>query len=282
MLYVITEDTNSGRDFWSVVFETLLNPTEYELVDFNTALSSTGKIVPVCGNCALDGLVDKALQKAKQGDALFVAFDSIGTSIRINTKTGKKEKFDSGDFINNTSQKCKMMGVDFYVTSYYCFEEIYLSYIEVENIVATDSNKPQLAGVLKYVRECINNHSEYYDRNRPEVQSVIQLRRDAQKNKEHFADALLYQATYAIKTGRFTISKEASKPLMCWIRDCQELSKVGKQNRKYPTQYDCDNCVFKMKGCNTIDKLIDLNNNSLIGKTSITFSDIKRKFAVQI
>lgn len=32
MLYIITEDTNSGRDFWSKVFETFLGKENYEMV----------------------------------------------------------------------------------------------------------------------------------------------------------------------------------------------------------------------------------------------------------
>lgn len=280
MLYVITEDSNSGRDFWKAVFNTFLDNTDFEIIDFNTTTSANGKIVSITGNMALDDLVNKALMKAKKDDSLFVAFDAIGTSSHINKKTGKKEYFDSGDFINNTHQKCSIKGVNFYVTSYYCFEEIYLSYIELENLVDVDSNMQQLVGVLKYVRNCINNNTEYYDRKRQEVQCVISIKPDAQKNKEHFADALLFQATYAIKTGRFTISKKEEKPLLCWLLDCTHLQ--GVKNKKYPSKYDCDNCKFKMKNCNTLEKLIDLDNNSLTSNATVTLTGIKNRFTVEI
>lgn len=58
MLYVITEDTNSGRVFWKAVFETFLKPTDYQLIDFDSTMSSDGRLVVEAGNTALDGLVD--------------------------------------------------------------------------------------------------------------------------------------------------------------------------------------------------------------------------------
>lgn len=282
MLYVITEDRNSGRDFWTIVLNSFLKNTDFEIIDFDTDIDVNGDIVPMTGNGALDNLVDKALLKAKKDDSLFVAFDSICTSTQINKEKGKKEYFDSGDFVNNTSQKCKSIGVHFYVTSYYCFEEIYLSYIELENMVANSSKSPQLAGVIKYVRDCINNNIEYYDRNRPEVKDVINITQDAQKNKEHFADALLFQSTNAIKPGRFAISKRERKPILCWLHDCKKLQLYGEENKSYPSQYECNKCIFKMKNCNTIEKLLDLDNNSLTGNADITLKGIKNKFTVQI
>ena len=194
MLYIVTEDSNSGRYFWKIVFATFLNDSDYELVEFNTSKDPQGKTVIVSGNNALDGLVDKALLKAKTNDSLFVALDAVGTCTRINQKTGKKVTFDYGDFVNNTTQKCKSANVNLYLSSYYCFEEIYLSYIELEHLVAIDSKLPNLAPIIKYVRECIDKNQEYYDRNRQEIQDVIKIKPDAATNKEHFADALLMQS----------------------------------------------------------------------------------------
>lgn len=180
----------------------------------------------------------------------------------------------------NTRQKCRIKNINLYVTSYYCFEEIYLSYIELEKLVKIDSKAPELAEIIKYVRECIDSHIEYYDRNKSEVQYVINIKPDAKKNKEHFADALLFHSTQAIRNGRFTISKKAKKSMMCWILGCKELQEA--QGRKYPSEYDCDHCKFKMKNCNTLEKLTDLNNNLLSCNAEESLSGFENRFTVKI
>lgn len=261
MLYVITEDSNSGRDFWKVAFGVLMNAGEYKVVDF--LKNSNGD--DITGNYSLDAQVDEVLRYAKPGDSIFVALDNIGSSTRLNSKTNKSIGFDSGDFVNNTMYKCQQASVGLYISSYYCFEEVYLSYIELENLVKADSRDigkgALIAPVIKYVRECIENGVEYYDRNRPEVQSIISIKTDATTNKEHFADALLYHASSNIKHGRFTIAKAQDKKWRCWLLDCADLQSRG-TSRDYPyIDYDCANCKFKMKECIKQEKLMDLDDD---------------------
>lgn len=282
MLYVITEDENSGRDFWGTVMKTFLQPTDFTMVEFDMTINSKGKKVQISGNLALDALVNKTLEKSQAGDSLFVAFDNIGMSRARTTNNGQEKYFDSGDFINRTKQKCMKTGVDFYITSYYCFEEIYLSYLELENLVRIDSKKSELASVIEYVRRNIENGTDYYKRNNVLVKKVIALRADANKNKEHFTDALLFQATRAIVNGKFTISKKASDLLKCWMMNCADLQKNGEKNHNFPSQHDCQNCKFKMREHNAAEKLLDLSKNSLINNAKVTFDDLKEQFTVKI
>lgn len=276
MLYVITEDTNSGRDFWNKVFNIFLGKDNYEMVQF--IQDKNGK--PISGNMALNRLVDKALLKAKAGDSIFIAFDNIGSSKRVNTKTAKDYGFDSGDFINITLQKCSISKVNLYISSYYCFEEIYLSYEGLYELCKIDGKDQQLTSVVKFVKDSILNGTEYYDRNNKNIQYVISKRQDAAHNKEHFADALLFQSTYGIKNGYFVISKSTNKNciLKCWTETCSVLRNKNLKN----IQHFCSNCKFCMRDKSDIEKLIDLNNRSLIDNTDIDFTELVDRFVTRL
>lgn len=214
------------------------------------------------------------------GDSLFVAFDNIGISTRINSKTGVKVGFDSGDFIRNTTQKCRLCNVNFYCTTYYCFEELYLSYTELLNLCIRDCKIADLCKALSYVQNHIKAGTEYFDRNNQNVQYIANLRADALYNKEHFADALLYQVTYNIKHGKFTISKERKKNcfLKCRIDSCDNLRVTDKVLSN--STFMCDHCKFNMANNTDIDKLLDLEKKSLLNNnsTALKFNNLNNTF----
>ena len=210
----------------------------------------------------LESMVDIALSQANKGDCLFVAFDNIGTSSRVNKKTNKKIYFDAGDFWITTNQKGINLGVEFYFTSYYCFEELYLSYLEVYNLYKEDGKDTTLLETLDYVRNHILNGTEYYDRNNDNVQTVINIKPDANKNKEHFADALLMHVTRKIRNGKFEIRKKGSSGIIkCWTMDCDYLHNHVKDLKQ--DGYICNNCKYKMKNKSTVEKLKYFDETSL-------------------
>lgn len=258
MLYVITEDTNSARDFWKITFKTFLDDKKYKFIEFN--LASNG--ATVSGNKALNGLVDKAMLQVQPGDSLFIAFDNIGASSRVNHKTGKTIGFDSGDFLLNTQQKCNLKNVNLFISSYYCFEELYLSYDGLYRLYSEDGKNKTLLNALKYVQQNILQGTEYYNRNSKYIQEVIKIKPDANTNKEHFADALLSQVTGEIKHGYFTITKNGhtSGVTRCWTKSCEELYSIKNLG---VGSYTCENCKFCMKEKSRYDKLVNLDTNSI-------------------
>jgi len=94
MLYIVTEDQNSARDFWSAVASIYLNPGEYKIEPLPNGQG---------GNTTLKKQVKAVMNKAKSGDRLFVAFDNIGNT----------HYFNPADFIYNTYIQCTHKGITF-------------------------------------------------------------------------------------------------------------------------------------------------------------------------
>lgn len=107
MVYIITEDSNSARDFWRIAADTFIGMGNYSL----EPLPADGG-----GNTTLQMQVTNVFGKIQANDILFIAFDNIG-----NTKN-----FVTSDFLNKTIARCVKKGVCFKFTTYYCFEELYL------------------------------------------------------------------------------------------------------------------------------------------------------------
>lgn len=97
MLYIITEDENSARDFWNYAASVYRSHGTYTLVP----LITNG------GNTTLKAQVDKLFQTIKTGDELFLVIDNIA----------KVHNFWAYDFINKTSVRCERKGLDLHIPS---------------------------------------------------------------------------------------------------------------------------------------------------------------------
>lgn len=259
MIYFIAEDMNSAHKFWKTVLDTF--STKYVEINKN----DKGQIV--YGNTSLDSKVDIALKVIKPGDTLFVAFDNIGSPL-----TPNNQAFDAGDFINNTNAKCMMKQVNFYITNYYCFEEIYITYDELEDMCKKDGNS-KLAEVINHVKTQIYNNREYFDKNNTYIKYVISIAKDAGKNKEHFTNVLLYQATKSIEHGYFAISKKKGGFGICWINDCNII--INK-NMGSNLNYFCYHCKYSLKKRGVKEKLVDLNKRTILKYASTNFIDLSK------
>lgn len=250
MLYIITEDSNSARVFWDCAADKFKGKENYELVPL--PVGSDGK--PTGGNTTLESQVNQAIPKLKPGDELLVVFDYIG-----NTKN-----FIPGDFIKNTIKKCSKFGASFSFTNYYCFEEIYLSYSELNRLYKNRDGKKFIADAMDFVKTCIENKKDYFDKTNDNIQKfIVDYEKDSGLNREHFANALLTAATQALN-GRFKIIKSGDcfhNQGACWLMDCGEVQK--KMSNEHEVQNICGNkCGYTCKGRCTEDKLLDLSENS--------------------
>jgi len=112
MLYVITEDSNSGRQFWRTVPNTMLGKAKFQMIE----LPMDEQGVKHGGNINLGKQVTNTLlEKASEGDTILVAFDNIEESVRKNGKTGKVIRFDPEEFIDSNSEKCRDKGGKIYI-----------------------------------------------------------------------------------------------------------------------------------------------------------------------
>lgn len=262
MLYIITEDTNSARTFWKIVADIWKTSDNYTLVPLLN--DNDGK--QVGGNTALENQVNDLLPKLNRGDELFIVFDYIN-----NTRN-----FIPGDFILLTYQKCRIAGVNFKFTSYYCFEEIYLSYTELYRMICSNGTKTTIIRALRFVQECINHGKNYFDKTQQEVIDFINFyQKDAGSNREHFANALLISVTQLLD-GKFKIIKSGNcfyHQGACWVLHCDDVRKL--MRNEYEINNVCKNkCRFTCKDCSSKEKLFDLNNHSILEKSIYDITEI--------
>lgn len=242
MIYIVTEDQNSARDFWRIVADTFLGSDNYVL-----------EPLPVGGggNTRLQEQITNVFTKIKSGDSLFIAFDNIA-----NTKN-----FVPSDFISKTSARCTKVGVNFQYTTYYCFEEIYLSY---EEFVKLSCNYKDI-DVVKVVNQCINNAKDYY---RDQiVESFMKRNCDINlSNREQFLNYLLVESSKMIY-GCFQITKSGKcfdKNAECWVKDCVQIQeRMTEQHYRNLCNQQCQYCC---KGKLSKNKLIDLKEKSIFAR----------------
>ena len=139
---------------------------------------------------------------------------------------------------------------------------LYLSYLEVYNLYKEDGKDTILLETLDYVRNHILKGTEYYDRTNANVQIVVNMKPDANKNKEHFADALLMHVTRKIRNGKFEIRKKGTSGITkCWTMSCEYLHNHIKDLKQ--DGYICTHCKYKMKNKCTVEKLKYFDKSSL-------------------
>ena len=116
MVYVVTEDSNSARYFWKITFDTF-HKGKYELLTL--PIDKSG--MTHGGNTTLDKQIQLLTAKLLPGDKVYVAFDN----------TTESKSFTPFKFLSRLQRISAELKVDVAVTTYYCFEELYLSYIEI-------------------------------------------------------------------------------------------------------------------------------------------------------
>lgn len=205
------------------------------------ANSQSGK---TAGNTTLKKQATMTLQKSEPGDTLFIAFDNVDST----------DTFCVADFINGLISVCKHKHVKLVYTKYYCFEELYLGYNGLENMCRRYIKDSMLLNVLEYVSNCIHENKNYYDINEGCIQYMISCATSAEKNREHFASALLTKVTRELM-GYFTISKKEKSFGKCWYVDCLRLKQ---NNSDKHILFFCNQCAYRCKDSKSADKLRDV------------------------
>lgn len=260
MLYIITEDSNSARVFWDYVANTFRGKDAYKMVAF--LQGKDGK--ESSGNTTLYNQLKVLLPKISSEDEIMIVFDNIV----------KANRFDSYTFLKYIRSLSENYGVNIKYTDYYCFEEVYLSYSELERL--SKDNRDVVINAIKFVRNCLLNGVNYFDIKYKQIIEFIDFYgKDSGKNREHFANALLISITQLLD-GRFRIIKSGDcfyNQGACWLLNCDDVRKL--MRNEYEVNSVCSNkCKFKCKNCTTKEKLIDLNDNSITADSTYDLTEI--------
>lgn len=231
MHYIICEDEGSGYQFFDCISKICNTPC---------------KLVSSRGNQNFSMKLLEVAEELNNGDKLLLAFDNIGVVKGFNPK----------DIIIKAVEICRIKNVNLWITMYYCFEEVFLSYSELHRLckyfAPTDNKLSQYEQVLDFVRTSIMNNEDYYDKFNPLVSNFINDIKRAGENREHFCDALLANVSRLIK-GKLSINKGSLGA--CWLSNCNDLKFKNKD-------FICHCCNYCMKDKSSVDKLLNLESNS--------------------
>ena len=183
------------------------------------------------------------------GDVFILFFDNIET---IGGKL-------TADLLTDICIMCSELGVVFRYTTYYCFEELFLSYTSIIDILEIDDSlRNELLSVQNkiltgknYFREDISFWENYFGEHRC----------GSLKTREKLSSSICNDIFKRVN-GLFFIQK--NKIGECWVCDCAN-SKLHKNV--------CSRCNYILKGSSFRDKLKDIDSNS-VSCLSLPFSTV--------
>ena len=150
-----------------------------------------------------------------------------------------------------------MVIYDLYYTTYYCFEELFLSYRYLTQMFKDGSyNKDDKAiwiDILQYACNSIHNHEEYYNKNHVLVKYVMAMIKKSGKTKEKFTKAVMTHISGSIY-GDFKVND--GKMGNCWIKSCADIVMNNKE-------YRCKICNSRFKKLCDKEKVNELEKNAI-------------------
>ena len=243
MKYIICEDSGSGFTFFKTVRDICFTEDQCE-------------VVSSYGNTNFQDTVKAIIEKLKQGDFLMLAFDSVEVS----------EDFNPKNIIISAQYGCDKAKATLYYTTYYCFEELFLSYDYLADMFMNGSykkdDKELWMKLLNYIHDSIFSGNDYYVDNEL-VSYVKSIIKKSNRTKEKFIKAVLTHISGSIR-GDFKITDGSLGK--CWLQACEIATFTNKE-------YRCKNCIYNFKGLNASEKLIEIEQHSLC-RLSTPFSTI--------
>lgn len=184
----------------------------------------------------------------KNGDTFILFFDSVETICGSLVS----------DILHGISKKCSDINVNFRYTTYYCFEELFLSYPCFLDIVNVSE---EFLRELEKVQSMLLNKQNYYREDLSFWNSYFKDQSGALKTRECLSASICSCASKTAK-GHFLINKNSIG--VCWISDCGE----AKINENV-----CKQCRYSLKDCTFREKLTSIDSTS-VSKFSLPFSTI--------
>lgn len=233
MIYIITEFDGASLAFWEAVNLNLLDNGAKTL-----ASNGLHNMINVVNRLGL-----------KAGDTLLLAIDKANSNRTVTREA----------VLEATFQLCKSKRARLLATTYYCFEEIFLSYkylVPLMNKPSTDY-KVMLAEVVQHYIRMDTDYSLVKNG----VLGDFLSKRPELCTREQAAKEILRYLSITI-VGLFeTIPKRIG---ICWIGDC---NKLRIENYKYLTPVCCSKCNYECKMTTATDKLKHLDENTLFNQS---------------
>lgn len=152
------------------------------------------------------------------------------------------------DILSDIEKQCMELKVGFKYTTYYCFEELFLSYTNLLPMLnAEDAVKDE---IIKIQNKILSSRN-YFREDISFWRAYFRHREGFLRTRESLSAGICNDIFGRIK-GAFYLQK--SKIGHCWMSDCKD-TKLHKNV--------CDNCNYKLKGCSFKAKLEDLDKNSV-------------------
>ena len=189
--------------------------------------------------------------KLAGGDSVVLFFDNV----TFDTE-GIYYEMSVPELLNEFSNVCRNHNCKFSHTTYYCFEELYLSYSGLLSILSRYPK--EYSEFLRLIQKELLSGKNYFETllETNEYDSYLSINdfkhiKNGYSTREEVSAVLLQ-----IFTRRLGHNWKISKSSLgsCWITDCS--------SEDYMVHL-CDKCTFSMKGCTFEDKLDDLHIHSV-------------------
>lgn len=251
MVYIVTEDSGAGFQFWEAVNnELLLGKAHVISTNGSKNMLYTIGITnePKNDKANLDRI------KLSPGDTLIVFLDEIGD--RHSLFVRRYIDMYMQNFCTDV-RYIRVCGV-------YSFEEFILSFTQLEHWIP--NNDTLLLEALYDIRKGIGANSRYnYWEAESDWQSKFQAKYGNQSTREQLSKAVLFRFTQYIKS--FTVRpKRPSELGICWQTDCENHIKSA-------GSMQCSKCGLVNKHMAASEKLLELNDNSVLN-SGVTLRDI--------
>lgn len=282
MIYILTEDSGSGMEFWRAVSNAFKEDWEYTFVaDGHKTL----------GGFAIQDQFNSIVKQIMPGDEVLICIDNVVPYdegyYNGDNDEDKVSKFSKrsnkgtlqycsslASQIDAIRNKCMEAFVEVKVTAYYCIEELMLSYSEVPRMYRESKPDQKMLNALEYVNYCIMNGIAYGVKRDAIKESGINL--IEHRNREKIAKYILSVVTRRMighfsipdKSGVFTQNGSGR----CWVFGCDYI-RTGMQDGEIKNVCDLK-CKYICKNTDSRSKLIHIQENSLCVNSNIKLSQL--------
>lgn len=247
---VLTEDSTTGKDFLEKFFKSLdIEATVMNSEGISDMLTKIDKVIPSMN---------------KKSDLLYISLDNINgleydSEYKVNETETKKEEYT---WAYKVKRKCAIKYPDYNIciSTYYCIEEVLLSYRELSNHIG-----PKYRDTLLAVQEIIYNEKNYYTKIVENYKEVLNLH--FVENQEKLCKIMFSVMTQRTLFGFFN-NKETGKAEIgkCWLEPCC-INQIPQMAEKCPRHLLSPLMSSK-------DKANDIYNRTLLQK-SMNLEDIR-------
>ena len=195
-------------------------------------------IIAAGGNTNLVSELERLESQVNKDDTVILFFDSIEEIGNLSVV----------DIINRFKNSFESKSVQFIFSTYYCFEELFLSYLDYGQIIKS-SNYNSLKTQIDQIQSLLYNHKNYYrtlfrDSNFNSFWSRLINGFNNLSTREQCSSAIC-KYLYSNTTGHFKVTKDSLGE--CWLNSCDHINDIHKKV--------CEECNYTCKNCNSINKM---------------------------